>query len=363
MTDIGLRLKGNSSWTQAVQDDPHPKMQFVISFNEINKKNRFMGVDKLDLDMPRSDASFMRQRLALHYLRSIGQPALCANNATITFNGKFYGLYTNMEHEDSAFLTRMFPGEDSGDLWKGGRDIKNNTKTYTWLHLDDFWNATTVDELSKVLDIDDSIKEWASEAVMPDDDGYFMGKPNYMLYDHPTKGFIFLENDLDSGFDFIPTQLDPLHPDCGGCSILNRQQYAMVLNYKSWEDKYVEQLHMFRDGYDPAEMMDSVQSWAGQIQDASVSDLMKPFTDLAHDEAVTSLASFPTARAEYLDKWFECRNSGGEDADNDGFPWCFDCDDHNANIHPGAGEVCNGKDDDCNFLIDDGRVCAGLYHL
>ena len=35
-----------------------------------------------------------------------------------------------------------------------------------------------------------------------------------------------------------------------------------------------------------------------------------------------------------------------------------DCDDTNADIHPGA-EVCNGIDDDCDGLIDDGLSCQG----
>lgn len=30
-----------------------------------------------------------------------------------------------------------------------------------------------------------------------------------------------------------------------------------------------------------------------------------------------------------------------------------DCDDGDANVHPGAKELCNGKDDDCNGVIDD----------
>lgn len=49
------------------------------------------------------------------------------------------------------------------------------------------------------------------------------------------------------------------------------------------------------------------------------------------------------------------------DADRDGYssdiecppdgPW--DCDDQDASVHPGASEVCNGKDDNCNWQVDE----------
>ena len=42
------------------------------------------------------------------------------------------------------------------------------------------------------------------------------------------------------------------------------------------------------------------------------------------------------------------------DGDADGFPSCDDCDDGDASIHPGAGEVCNSIDDNCNDQIDEG---------
>ena len=42
------------------------------------------------------------------------------------------------------------------------------------------------------------------------------------------------------------------------------------------------------------------------------------------------------------------------DYDGDGFLSCNDCDDNNPNVYPGASEICDGKDNDCNTFIDDG---------
>lgn len=54
------------------------------------------------------------------------------------------------------------------------------------------------------------------------------------------------------------------------------------------------------------------------------------------------------------------------DADGDGFPAAMvggvacmgrDCDDANRAINPGAVEVCNGRDDNCNMMVDEGLLC------
>ncbi len=43
------------------------------------------------------------------------------------------------------------------------------------------------------------------------------------------------------------------------------------------------------------------------------------------------------------------------DADLDGFTVCAgDCDDSNSRVHPGAAELCNGHDDNCDGRIDEG---------
>ncbi len=51
-----------------------------------------------------------------------------------------------------------------------------------------------------------------------------------------------------------------------------------------------------------------------------------------------------------------CGTSAGYTATSGG-----DCDDSNAAIHPGVAEICNGKDDDCNGLTDDG-LATGQYY-
>ena len=49
------------------------------------------------------------------------------------------------------------------------------------------------------------------------------------------------------------------------------------------------------------------------------------------------------------------------DADGDGFAE-DDCDDANADVHPGAQEVCDNLDNDCNGHVDDGAIDAQVFH-
>ena len=136
-----FRLKGQSSWHQTIALDDNPKMQFVLAFNEIDPDGRFMGVRKAELDMPRTDQTFLRHRAGLYAMRAAGVPAQCANNARLYINGEYYGLYTHVERLDKEFLQRNFGDDDDGDLWKSGRIIKTNEMTFSSAHYDVFWST------------------------------------------------------------------------------------------------------------------------------------------------------------------------------------------------------------------------------
>ena len=51
------------------------------------------------------------------------------------------------------------------------------------------------------------------------------------------------------------------------------------------------------------------------------------------------------------------------DADSDGFPAGQDCNDADASIHPGAQELCDNMDNDCNGLFDDMVAVPSPCHV
>lgn len=353
--NVMIKLKGSTSWLQTIQLDEHPKMQFVIAFNEIDPEQRFMGVRKIELDMPRSDESFLRQRLALYALRQMGLPAQCANHAKLFLNGEYYGLYTNLERMDKEFLQLRYPGADDGDLWKGGRIIKTNEDTFSWDHVDALWHMTsTVADMDGLVDMDAALAEWAGEAVIGDADGYYNGRANFYLYDHPQRGFIWIPQDLDTAFAefFLPHDASLVLPLCMFRWEPDWKHYLMVMGDAAWQERYVGALRAQRAKLDVGVLQERVDRWSAQVRAAADADYHRPFDMATHDVVTQQVRDFVSQRADFVDSWLACRTGGGADEDGDGFPFCRECNDHAAGVNPNAVETCNGVDDNCDGHVD-----------
>jgi hypothetical protein len=283
----------------------------------------------------------------------------------VEINGQYYGLYTNLEHFDKELLQRLFGhADDNGDLWEGGRVIQNNETTFTWDRLDRFWAVTTVDQLDQLADVDGSMEEWAAEEVMGDTDGYANGMANFMIYDHPTRGFLWMPVDLDTVFDkdFMPAAASPVFtPSIWPRWELDWYHYLLVMNDRAGFDRFVTALTAVRGRFDPAEMQRELDAWRTQIAEAADDDPHRYFTTAEHEHQIDRVRGYIADRAAAIDTWLSCRHSGhGTDGDGDGWDLCHDCDETQAAVNPGAAEVCNMRDDNCNGQVDEmpaGQVC------
>ena len=79
------------------------------------------------------------------------------------------------------------------------------------------------------------------------------------------------------------------------------------------------------------------------------------------------LAGGPGCKKEKVTLVWPDTGSGGTydpsaDNDLDGVLAADDCDDYDATIYPGADELCDGKDNNCNGLFDEEAVDAGTYY-
>lgn len=351
--DVQVRLKGNPgfSWFGG-------KMQFVISFNEIDPDARFRGLRKIALDATWYEPTMFRDRLAWTILREhTSLPGACANNAVLTINDELYGVYANIEYFDHEYLERAFGDASTGTLWKYGSEPTANADAADYAKIEGFWGARNLEQMAEFGDPAQWIQAWAAEAVLGDDDGYWCCANNFYLYDHPDKGIQFLIWDMDDTFEVTPYNLDPV--EGYGRGMFQQDHFREVIASPDGRAAYVGAVREMNEALKEAKPAELLAEWDAQVRPAIEADPNRTFSLAEHDEQFARLINYLPARTAYIDAWLACESTPEQDADSDGLTACFDNDD----TTPQAVETCDGIDNNADGLVDNDAGCGDCeYH-
>lgn len=224
LDSVGITLRGNTSRNSQ-------KKSFKLAFNAFLPGRDFYNLDKMNLNGEHNDPSIIRSKLCWDLFNDIGMIHSRAAHAEVYINGKYYGLYINVEHVDDKFLKKNF-SNTKGNLWKClypadlvylGEDpnlykkINGGIKTYdlktnetaddysNLAHLISTINKTSLsvlpDSLEKIIDISSVIKLFAFNTLVASWDDYRSLNNNYYLYHDPSKDkFSILPYDYDNTF-------------------------------------------------------------------------------------------------------------------------------------------------------------------
>lgn len=222
---IGFRLRGATSRTAQ-------KKSFKVDMNRFISGQKIHGLKNLNFNGEHNDISIMRSKLSMDIMNSVGLQASRAAYCEVYINGKYYGLYTNIEEPDELFLERRYK-DPRGNLWKciypaDLRYLGENPTSYTSIlnngtpaydlktntdrpdfggiirlarMLNNTSNSVMRDSVDLFIDAPSVLKYTAMCVVTGSWDCYWSLMNNYFLYLDPATGRMMMHPyDFDNSF-------------------------------------------------------------------------------------------------------------------------------------------------------------------
>jgi len=123
--NVALRQRGFGSRTAS-------KPNLRVDMNRYVSNQRFVGLAALNLDNVYSDASMLRDPIAMKIFARLGVPAPRQAHVRLFVNDVYSGVYVIVEPVDRTFVSRVY-GEAEGELESGGYLFE-----YRWIDEYDF---------------------------------------------------------------------------------------------------------------------------------------------------------------------------------------------------------------------------------
>ena len=209
---VGLRKKG----LFGSSDERRPSLK--IKFDEYVDQDPVKGISRLTLNNNKQDATQISQYLTYKLFREAGVRAPRASFAHVTVNDQDLGVYTHVESIRKPFLTHSF-GNKTGALYEGTLtdfypktvdkiEVKSNDKEGKRVvpaRLADLLaqeGDLSLEELEKVIDVDNFMRYWVLEGIVRFWDGYASNQNNYYFYVNPDNGLgYFIPWGADASFN------------------------------------------------------------------------------------------------------------------------------------------------------------------
>lgn len=353
LPEIGVRLKGHRSLRKLGE-----KSSFKLSLDRF-RDQKLAKQTTITLNNMVEDPSMMREVLAYRLYRALGVAAPSAGFAEVVLNGESQGLYAVIESIDKKFLKTRFADPD-GPVYEGeygcdvipddvlGFDRDAGTKDRTELARFAKLAAGPADVLfgpSSPLDVPAFLRFLAVEMYVGNFDGYRHGH-NYRLYFEPTKArWYFMPWGLDRTFVKDLSIFESNGHLARRCfdDAKCRVEYVRTMREVIAEAKRLQ----LETGVDVI----SVVVQEASARDARRSDAMK--------KKRAELKAYLIDRPAEVERELGCLDAAGQEQDRDGDGHgCRDCNDTNPAIRPGAAEMCDRVDNDCDGLVDDAPACG-----
>ncbi len=204
---VGIKLKGSTS----AHDEQKP---LEIDLNEYVSGKKYNGLKKFELHNNYMDSYLQRESLAYELYRRAGLPSPRTAYAEVYVNNVFRGVYSITETIDKTFLNHNFPSS-GGSLYKGvfgDRGFSVELKEGTMAEFDNFKSNLQATTLEDYVNLEDYLKQLATDIIVGDWDSYAYYRHNfYIYYETKSERLNFINWDHNNAFRAKPKEND-LYP-------------------------------------------------------------------------------------------------------------------------------------------------------
>lgn len=292
--NVGLRPKGNSSLSDAVQNGDG-RCSFRLEFDKYEKGQTCCGLDVLILNNLFTDDSMIRDYVCFDMMRWLGVDGCLPGFAAITVNGEYLGFYVALEGYESSFCERVF-GHDRGNLYsvknqkmnfssdstsgKFGGDggsslIYTGDNIYHYLEIFDFpvFGRTGSDDMQRVVeaiqaldedrdveqywDVDQLLRYFAVQTFSVNYDSYYASNSqNFFVYEYQGQVSI-LPWDYNMAFNIGLSEVEdvtglanvPIDEPLSGVSMEDRPLFSKLMAVPEYKQRYHDYLRQLCEGY------------------------------------------------------------------------------------------------------------------